>query len=160
MLQIAVIGSGGAKGEVYEMAERVGEEIAKAGCTLVCGGLGGVMEASARGAKRFKGVTVGILPGFDGSEANEYIDIKVVTAASHARNAMIVRTADALIAVGGRYGTLSEIALALKIGKPVVVLEPAEEIPGLLDIQELLVVKGPEEAVKLAMEKGKVLLGD
>ncbi|MEE8167787.1 MAG: TIGR00725 family protein [Candidatus Hydrothermarchaeales archaeon] len=160
MLQIAVIGSSDAAKEIYDMAEEVGREIGRAGCVVVCGGLGGVMEASAKGAKEEGGITVGILPGVDSSDANNYIDIKVVTAASHARNAIIARTADALIAVGGGFGTLSEIALALNIGKPVVVLKGVEGIPHLLEIKELFSAENPKEAVKLAIEKGKSLLGE
>ena len=102
------------------MAEQVGRQIARRGAVLVCGGRGGVMEAACRGAKAEGGTTVGILPGMDRQEANAYVDVPVVTGLGEARNAIVVRTADAVIAVSGGYGTLSEIGLALKMGRPVV----------------------------------------
>ncbi len=147
--QLAVIGAGDAGEEVLRLAEEVGREIGAAGSILVCGGLGGVMEASARGAKEAGGTTVGILPGNDKKEANAYIDIKIVTAMSHARNAIIARTADALIAVGGEHGTLSEIALGLKLGKPVIVLEGAKN--ELTDVSGVSFAKTPKEAVEMAL---------
>jgi uncharacterized protein (TIGR00725 family) len=97
----------------------VGRLVAARGAVLVCGGLGGVMEAACRGAKEGGGTTVGILPGAERSAANEFVDVAIPTGLGEARNALVVRAADALIAVGGGYGTLSEIALALKAGKPV-----------------------------------------
>ena len=101
-------------------AHAVGREIARAGAVVVCGGLGGVMAAACRGAKKDGGTTIGILPGGDRSAANEWVDVAIATGLGEARNALIVRAADALIAVGGGFGTLSEIALALTAGKPVV----------------------------------------
>jgi hypothetical protein len=146
-IQIGVIGAGGCSGEVQKIAEEVGREIAKKGAILICGGLGGVMEASARGAKAEGGITVGILPGFDPSDANPFIDIKIITGLSHARNVLIVRSSDALIAVSGGYGTLSEIAIALKLQKPVVGLKT-------WDISPAIVQAGnAEEAVKKAIEQ-------
>ncbi len=146
MIQIAVIGSGRASPVELKIAEKVGAEIAQAGHILVCGGLGGVMEAAARGAKSKGGLTLGILPGESKSEANKYIDIWVVSAMSHARNAIIARTADALIAVGGGPGTLSEIALGLKIGKPVIVIEGA--LPRvLIESEGIVKARSPEEAL-------------
>jgi uncharacterized protein (TIGR00725 family) len=100
-------------------AHAIGEEVARAGAVLVCGGLGGVMEAAARGARQAGGVTVGILPSDLASDSNPWISIPIVTDLGHARNVILVHTAEALLAVGGSYGTLSEIALALKIGVPV-----------------------------------------
>ncbi|MFH1774533.1 MAG: TIGR00725 family protein [Methanobacteriota archaeon] len=152
-MQIAVIGSGKARGKLYRMAEEIGKEIAKAGATLVCGGLGGVMEAGAKGAKKYDGITVGILPGFEKEEANEYIDIKVVTAMSHARNAIIARSADALIAVGGELGTLSEISLGLKVGKPVIVIKGSEiaELLKNLKVKNLHFAETAREAVETAI---------
>lgn len=149
--QIAVIGAGKGGKEVEKLAEEVGREIAMSGSILICGGLGGVMEAAARGTKEKGGMTVGILPGTDESEANEYIDIKIVTAMSHARNAIIARTADALIAVGGGHGTLSEIALGLKSGKRVVVLEVNA---ALADVKGVSFAKTPREAVEMALGGG------
>lgn len=156
MLQIGVIGSSSADEELYKVSESLGEEIARAGCILVCGGLTGVMEAASKGAKRLGGLTVGILPGVGKEEANRYIDVKVVTAMSHARNAVIARTADVLIAVGGELGTLSEISLGLKIGKPVIVLEGVEGIGEMVRgiDQNLYFSKSPKEAVKMALKLG------
>jgi hypothetical protein len=149
-VQIGVIGSGEADSKLYQLAEEVGREIARAGAVLICGGLGGVMEACAKGAKKQGGITVGILPGMDRDEANEFIDIKIVTAMSHARNAIIARSADALIAVGGEFGTLSEIALGLKMGRPVVILEGTfPEMP--IISEKVLTAKTPREAVTLAL---------
>jgi uncharacterized protein (TIGR00725 family) len=116
---IGVIGGRRTGESLLKEAEEVGKLIAKNGATLVCGGLGGVMEAASRGAKTEGGLTVGILPQNDAKEANQYIDIPVVTGLGIGRNIIIARTADALIAVGGEYGTLSEIAFALQMGKPV-----------------------------------------
>ncbi len=127
---IGVVGAGSCSDEVADLARQVGGEIARRGAVLVCGGLGGVMQEAARGAKEQGGLTVGILPGPDVAEANAYIDIAVATNMGQARNAIIVETAQALIAVAGGYGTLSEIALALKIGKTVVALKPQFEIFG------------------------------
>jgi uncharacterized protein (TIGR00725 family) len=117
---IGVIGGRRTEKTLRKEAEEVGKLIAKNGATLVCGGLGGVMEAAARGAKAEGGLTVGILPQNDAKEANQFIDIPVATGVGIGRNVIIARTADALIAVGGEYGTLSEIAFALQMGKPVV----------------------------------------
>lgn len=102
------------------VAEEVGRQIARRGAVLVCGARGGVMEAACRGAKAEGGITVGILPGTDRREANAFVDIPIVTGLGEARNAIVVRTADAVIAVSGGYGTLSEIGFALKMGRPVV----------------------------------------
>jgi uncharacterized protein (TIGR00725 family) len=117
---IAVIGGRRTEKSLLKEAEETGRLIAGKGAVLVCGGLGGVMEAASRGAKAGGGLTVGILPQNDSKEANQFIDIPVVTGLGIGRNVIIARTADALIAVGGSYGTLSEIAFALQMGKPVV----------------------------------------
>lgn len=155
MIQIGVVGEGEASGDIYELAVKVGAEVAAAKAILVCGGLGGVMEGCARGAKERGGLTVGILPGMESSEANPYIDVKIVTAMSHARNAVIARTADVLIAIGGSYGTLSEVALALKLGKPVIVLETKESILKDIRLRGTLSSKTPVDAVRMAIEKAK-----
>jgi uncharacterized protein (TIGR00725 family) len=120
---VAVIGSAVCDEEVATLAEAVGREIARQGAVLVCGGRGGVMEAACRGAKAEGGTTVGILPGFSRNEANAFVDIPIITGLGEARNAIVVRTADAVVAVSGGYGTLSEIGLALKMGRPVVGLQ-------------------------------------
>ncbi|MEW6569885.1 MAG: TIGR00725 family protein [Nitrospirota bacterium] len=117
---VAVIGGRRTEKTLLKEAEEVGRLIALRGATLVCGGLGGVMEAASRGAKSAGGPTVGILPQKDAREANQYIDIPIATGLGIGRNVIIARAADALIAIGGEYGTLSEIAFALQMGKPVV----------------------------------------
>ncbi|MEA2219669.1 MAG: hypothetical protein QOJ35_2295, partial [Solirubrobacteraceae bacterium] len=122
----------------------VGRGLAEAGAVLVCGGLGGVMEAACRGAKSAGGTTIGILPGTRRDEANPYVDIAIATALGELRNGLVVRAADALVAVGGEFGTLSEIALALKAGKPVVGL-------GTWEIRGVVVASDPVEAVALAL---------
>lgn len=127
---IGVIGSGSCSREAAAIARQVGGEIARRGGVLICGGLDGVMQAAARGAKEHGGLTVGILPGPSVTEANSFIDIPVATNMGQARNAIIVQTAQALIAVAGGYGTLSEMALALKIGKTVVALCAHFDIDG------------------------------
>ena len=142
---IGVIGAGATDGETLLKAEETGRLIARNGFLLVCGGLGGVMEAAAKGAKGAGGTTLGILPQADRQSANPYIDIPVVTGFGEGRNVIIVRTADLLIAVGGEYGTLSEIAFALKMGKPVIGIA-TWEIPGVRKAAT------PAEAVAMAQE--------
>jgi uncharacterized protein (TIGR00725 family) len=144
-IQIGVIGAGQCSLEIESLAEEVGREIAKKKALLICGGLGGVMEASARGAKKEGGVTIGILPGFSFEDANPFIDIPIVTGLSHARNFLVVRSSQAIIAVEGGYGTLSEIGIALKLRKPVVGLRT-------WDISKKIVtVETPEDAVEKAI---------
>ena len=126
-VQVAVVGSGR---EHEERAEEVGRLLAERGCTLVCGGGGGVMAAAARGAKGAGGTTVGILPGESAAAANEWIDHVVVTGIGHARNLAVAASGDAVIAVGGSWGTLAEIGFARRLGRPVVILEPGWEIAG------------------------------
>ncbi|MEW5744874.1 MAG: TIGR00725 family protein [Nitrospirota bacterium] len=148
---IAVVGAGNADDAMLTIAEEVGRLIARRGATLVCGGLSGVMQAAAKGAKEAGGITVGILPWLDKADANPYIDVPVATGFGEGRNVLIVRSADAVIAVGGEYGTLSEIAFGLKTGKPVVGL-------GTWEIEGVLKAKDPGDAVDkafTAMERGK-----
>src|SRR3954466_14938350 len=123
---VAVVGPGEATPEEIAVAEEVGRLLAERGAVLVCGGLGGVMEAACRGAKGAGGTTVGILPGSDRAGGKAHVDVGLPTGLGEARNALVVRAADVLIAVGGAYGTLSEIALALKGGKRVVRLRSGE----------------------------------
>lgn len=118
--RIGVMGPGSCPPELYALAREVGYLIAKRGAILICGGRGGAMEAAARGAKEGGGITVGILPGESAADANPYIDIPVVTGMGNARNAINVLTSQVIIAIHGSYGTLSEIALALKCNIPVV----------------------------------------
>ena len=117
---IGVIGGRSCDKKTAQIAEKIGTEIAKRNHVLICGGMGGVMEAACRGAKKSGGITVGVLPGKIKDDANKYVDIPILTAMSHARNAIIVRTADMVIAIGGKYGTLSEIGLAKAIDKKVI----------------------------------------
>jgi uncharacterized protein (TIGR00725 family) len=117
---IAVVGPGSASDEELFAAEEAGAAIAEAGCGLVCGGLGGVMEAACRGARSRGGMTLGLLPGLDREDANGWVVVTVPTGLGEARNALVVRAADAVVAIGGGWGTLSEIALAMKTGVPVV----------------------------------------
>jgi uncharacterized protein (TIGR00725 family) len=143
---IGIIGAGSCDEKISRIAEEMGRRVAESGAALVCGGLGGVMEAASKGAKESGGLTIGILPGFNKDEANPYIDIPIVTGLSHARNVIVVRSADVVIAISGGYGTLSEIALALKMGKPVIGIGTWEGIDGVIR------VKSPEEAMKKIKE--------
>lgn len=117
---VAVVGPGDADGPTLVVAEALGRELAARGAVVVCGGLGGVMEAACRGAKAGGGATLGLLPGPERTGANAWVDVAVATGLGEARNVLVVRTADAVVAVGTGFGTLSEIALALKAGKLVV----------------------------------------
>jgi hypothetical protein len=126
-VQVAVIGSGA---ENEARAEEVGRLLAERGCTVVTGGLGEVMAAASKGAKSAGGVTIGILPGREASEANEWVDHAVATGLGHMRNYAVAASGDAVIAVGGAWGTLSEIAYAKILGRPVVILEPGWELEG------------------------------
>ena len=143
---IAVIGARSAGKRALAEAEILGGLIARERCILVCGGLGGVMEAAARGANASGGLTLGILPGEKRGDANPYIDIAIPSGLGIGRNIVIARTADAAIAVRGGYGTLSEIAFFLQLEKPVIGL-------GSWDIKGMLVAPGPEEALRMALER-------
>jgi uncharacterized protein (TIGR00725 family) len=126
-LQVSVIGSGA---EHEERAEEVGRLLAERGCTVVCGGGGEVMAAAARGAKSAGGTTIGILPGETRAVANEWLDHVVVTGIGHARNLAVAASGDAVIAVGGSWGTLAEIGFAMRLERPVVILEPGHVVEG------------------------------
>jgi uncharacterized protein (TIGR00725 family) len=149
---IAVIGAGRCSKEVAQVAESVGRELARRGVTLVCGGLGGVMEAACRGAKSEGGLTIGILPGFSRRGANSYVDIPIVTGLGEVRNVVVVRTAQAVIAVDGEYGTLSEIAYALKLGIPVVGLDTWQLSKEGQLVSAIVEAATPAEAVDKALE--------
>jgi len=127
---IGVIGAGACPAPIYELARNIGFEIGKRGWILVCGGLKGVMEGAAKGCVEAGGMTVGILPGLDRTSANPHINIAVPTGLGDGRNLLIIRSSDAVVAVSGGYGTLSEIALALKVNKPVIGLDTWKNIPG------------------------------
>jgi uncharacterized protein (TIGR00725 family) len=146
MKVIAVIGESSCSDSIYRIAEEAGRRIAEQSWITLTGGLGGVMEAALKGAKQAGGVTVGILPGFHKKEANQYVDIPVVTGMSHARNVIIAYSADALIAVSGKYGTLSEIAISLKLGKPVIGINTWRNIDGIRNVDS------PEEAIQSIMQ--------
>lgn len=151
---IGVVGPGEAGPAESERAEEVGAEIARAGAVLVCGGLGGVMAAACRGAVELGGLTVGLLPGEDRKAANEWVAVAVPTGLGEARNVLLVRAADALVAIGGGWGTLSEIALALRAGLPVVGIgswtpeRPDSRGPG------VVARDSPREAVHEALRLG------
>ncbi|MEA2398666.1 MAG: hypothetical protein QOK25_2222 [Thermoleophilaceae bacterium] len=144
-------GSAGAPPAELDAAERVGRGLAERGVVVVCGGRGGVMEAACRGAKAAGGTTLGILPGPDRAEANPFVDVAVATGLGEARNALVVRACDALIAVGGEWGTLSEIALARAAGKRVVGLGTWELSRGGRAVDGIVAAADPEEAVALAL---------
>lgn len=150
-LYIAVVGGGRAPGDELEQARLVGLGVARAGAVVVCGGLGGAMEAACRGAHEGGGLTLGILPGTDRSEANPHVDLAIPTGMGEARNALVVRASDALIAVSGEFGTLSEIAFALATGVPVVGLGTWELVRKGEPVRDVVQVDTPEAAVTLAL---------
>jgi uncharacterized protein (TIGR00725 family) len=144
---IAVVGAGGdIDVRTRKLAERVGELVAGNACVLLTGGLGGVMEAASAGARRAGGTVIGLLPGSSPAAANPHVEIAIASGLGEARNAVIATAAGALIAVGGEYGTLSEIAFGLKLGKTVVAL--ACDWSGVPGVRE---ARSPEEAVRLAL---------
>jgi uncharacterized protein (TIGR00725 family) len=149
---IAIVGPGSAEAAELEAAEEAGAAVAEARAGLVCGGLGGVMEAACRGARSRGGLTLGLLPGLDREAANGWVLVAVPTGLGEARNALVVRAADAVVAIGGGWGTLSEIALALKTGVPVIgvstweaVIGGGEPDPGVVRVAD------PREAVAEAL---------
>lgn len=146
-LLIGVIGASQPSAEGMRLAALVGREIARCGAVLVCGGLGGVMEAAAKGAVEAGGEVLGILPGPDAAQANPFVTFAVPTNMGHARNVIIAHAASALIAVEGEYGTLSEAAIGLKLGKTVITL------PGGLELRGMCLAETPESAVALALER-------
>ncbi|MGH8014977.1 MAG: TIGR00725 family protein [Candidatus Zixiibacteriota bacterium] len=146
---IAVIGAGKCSKKLKDMAADVGRYIAENGGVLVCGGLGGTMEGAARGAKEAGGTTIGIIPGNNKSDANDFIDYVIVTGIGHARNILVVNSADAIVALPGKYGTLTEMAFALISGKPIVSVSAWK----LGD--EVRQVDDPIEAAKIALEMAR-----
>lgn len=148
---IAVVGPSAATPAEHQLGEEVGRLIAEAGAVLVCGGLGGLMEAAASGCAKAGGRSVGVLPGNTREEANPYLTVSVATGMGEARNAIVVRTADAVIAVAGEFGTLSEIALALKMGKPVVGLGTWELAKGGRPVEAIVRAESPTDAVSTAL---------
>ncbi len=156
---ISVIGAGQASDDEMAAGEEIGRRLAEAGAVLVCGGLGGVMDAAARGCEASGGTSVGILPGEDRCHASAHLTGRIATGLGEARHASVARAADAVIAVGGEFGTLSEIALALKMGKPVVGLGTwsldLEGLPG----DPLQRASDPADAVARALEAAERLAG-
>lgn len=145
MIQIAVIGRGECGDALSRLAEEVGAEIGRRRAVLICGGLGGVMEAAARGAQRAGGLTVGILPTYDRCTANAHLDVSLPTGLGHARNVIVVAGGHVVIALPGEHGTASEIALAMKLGRPVVGLAAWADYPGVIPAHSAT------EAVELAV---------
>ena len=145
---VGVIGSGECPDSIYRLASDVGFEVGRKGWILVCGGLGGVMEGAAKGCVEAGGNTVGILPGLKKSSANPYINIAIPTGLGDGRNLLVVRASDVLISVAGGYGTLSEIALALKMKRPVIGLKTWKDIEGIHYVSD------PPEAIQRICELG------
>lgn len=143
--RIGVIGSSRPSPEGTRLAEAVGHLVGRAGAILICGGLGGIMEAAARGAAAAGALTVGLLPGAQTGDANPHIALPLPTGLSYARNILVVRASQALIAIEGGYGTLSEIAFALQLGVPVIGLHTVHQDP------KIRRAGSPEEAVSLAL---------
>ncbi|MDH4268769.1 MAG: TIGR00725 family protein [Dehalococcoidia bacterium] len=152
---IAVIGNSSCSPEEAKLAETAGELLAQQGVTVICGGLGGVMEAACRGAKSKGGLTVGILPGQDSSAANPWVDIPVVTGIGEARNVTVVKSAQVVIAIGGSYGTLSEIAYALKSNIPVIGLNTWSLSRDGREDDSIIRVQSATEAVDKAISLAK-----
>lgn len=146
-VRIAVCGAGVCGDDLAAVAEEVGRLLARAGAVVINGGLGGVMEAVARGAEGEGGVVLGVLPGVDARNANRHVGIPLPTGMGEGRNVLVVRFAEAVIAIGGEWGTLSEVAMARKCDVPVVLLRP-----GLTASLDLPVVQEPEDAVRLALD--------
>jgi uncharacterized protein (TIGR00725 family) len=154
-MYVGVIGGQFCTDEEGRTAYEVGHLLAQRGAVLICGGLSGVMEATCKGAKAGGGVTIGILPGPFCGDANPYVDYPIATDMGQARNAIIVRTADTVIAVGGEYGTLTEIAMALKMGKKVVAISSWEIASKGETDDKIICARNPEEAVEAALSAGR-----
>ncbi len=143
---IAVIGAGKCSKKLRDMAADIGRYVAENGGVVLCGGLGGIMEGAARGAKEAGGTTIGIIPSENKADANQFIDYVIPTGFGQARNVLVVRAADAIVALPGKFGTLSEMAFALVSGKPIVSVQ-AWKLG-----EEILQVEDPVEAAKIAMD--------
>lgn len=148
---IAVVGPHDATRREIDQAEAIGAGLARAGAVLVCGGLGGVMHAAARGCERAGGTSIGILPGDDRDPGSPHLTVAISTGMGETRNAIIVRTSDAIVAISGEFGTLSEVAFALKLGKPVVGLGTWELSKRGKPVEAITRVETPEEAVAEAL---------
>jgi len=148
---IGVIGGGEASAQAARLAEEVGREIARRGATLICGGLGGVMEATCKGAREAGGLTIGILPGDNRREANPYVQIPITTGMGYARNAVLVKSSQVIIAIDGSYGTLTEIGYALQSGIPVIGLKTWSLAIDDKQDKSIIPAKNPKDAVDKAM---------
>jgi len=148
---VAVIGGGQCSREEARLAEEVGRELAKQGAILVCGGLGGVMEATCKGASSEGGMTIGILPGDSRRPANRYVQIPIVTGMGYARNLAVVKSAQSVIAIGGNYGTLSEISHALQSGIPVIGLNTWSLSKNNRQDNSIILAQNPADAVSKAL---------
>ncbi|UCH12703.1 MAG: TIGR00725 family protein [Candidatus Omnitrophota bacterium] len=152
MKQISVIGSSVCDEAEAKLAEEVGAEIAHSGAALICGGMGGVMEAASRGAKNAGGTVVGILPGLKSAEGNSYTDISILTGMGDGRNIIVASSGDAVIAIGGEFGTLSEIGLAIKNRRPVIGLNTWPlNVKDYCKGKDIVVAKTAKEAVSSAL---------
>jgi hypothetical protein len=149
---VSVIGASLCDEAIAALAEEVGRLVARAGAVLVSGGLGGVMAAACRGARQADGTTLGILPGTDRESANDFLDYSICTGIGHARNLAVVSSGDAVIAVGGGFGTLSEIGLARKCGRPVFLLGSWDLLRDGAIPDGIVPVSSAEEAVRLALD--------
>jgi uncharacterized protein (TIGR00725 family) len=149
---VAVIGGSQCSKKEARMAEEVGQELARRGAILVCGGLGGIMKAACKGASAEGGTTIGILPGGDKRAANPYVQIPIVTSLGEARNVIVVKSAQAVIAIGGGYGTLSEISYALKNGIPVIGLNTWSLSRNGRQEKSIILAQSPIEAVDKALD--------
>lgn len=152
---VAVIGPAGGSERELERAEEVGRLLAREGAVLVCGGLGGVMHAAARGCEAEGGLSIGIVPNDDRDPASPHLTVCIATGMGEARNAIVVRSVDAVIAVGGEFGTLSEIALALKMNKPVIGLDTWELSKGGTPRDAIVRASDPADAVAKALEAAR-----
>jgi uncharacterized protein (TIGR00725 family) len=152
IIAIAVIGTRQPSTKEHKIAEEVGRELAKNGVVLLCGGLGGVMESACRGASSEGGLTIGILPGNEASSANQYVQIPIVTGLGYARNAVLVKSARAVIAVGGGYGTLSEIAYALDSNIPVIGINTWSLARNGQEDNSIIIAKNARDAVRQALK--------
>lgn len=156
VIKISVIGGSQVDTEIYNLAYEIGREIARNGAVLVCGGLGGIMEASCKGAKEEGGLTIGILPTANENDANKYVDIKIPTGMGYARNVPIILSSHAVIAVDGSYGTLSEIGYALTYGKSIIGLKTWEARPYYSENTPFIIrAKTAKEAVKIAIGEAR-----
>jgi uncharacterized protein (TIGR00725 family) len=150
---VAVVGGGIVEAGAERVAEEVGRLLAERGAIVLTGGLGGVMAAACRGATHAGGTTVGLLPGDDRGDANEWVGVAIATGMGEARNALVARAADAMIAVGGEFGTLSEIALALKLGRPVIGIDTWEIRRSGVSVDPILRARDAAHAVELALAR-------